>query len=244
MTVTIVYDNNRYTPAGLDTLRTSWGFACWVETDEMVILFDTGGDGSTLLHNLAELGLDPSAIDAVVLSHAHADHTGGLGALLGAGVKPTVYVPAAFPDGFKADVRSLTDVVEVGGSSPVAAGVWTTGEVGTGIVEQALVLDTDEGLIVITGCAHPGVVEMVRRARRQNDDAVALVVGGFHLGGASTARIEGIVAEFRELGVERLAPCHCTGDQARRMFKESFGEACTLAGVGWSSQFVLNPSRR
>jgi len=127
MTLTIVYDNYRYAAADLDALRTSWGFACWVETEGMTVLFDTGGDGSTLLHNLSELGLDPLAIDAVVLSHAHADHTGGLGALLGTGVRPTVYVPGSFPRGFKGEVRSLTDLVEVGSSTVIAPGIYHHG---------------------------------------------------------------------------------------------------------------------
>jgi 7,8-dihydropterin-6-yl-methyl-4-(beta-D-ribofuranosyl)aminobenzene 5'-phosphate synthase len=61
-----------------------------------------------------------------------------------------------------------------------------------------------------------------------------LVMGGFHLGSASEDQIEGIIAEFRRLGVRRIAPCHCTGDRARRMFVDVYGTDCTLAGVGWA----------
>lgn len=242
VTFTIVYDNNAYEAGGLEALRTSWGFACWVDSGETTVLFDTGGDGATLMHNIEELDLDPLTIDAVVLSHAHRDHTGGLGALLRTGVRPTVYVPASFSRGFKGQVRAHTEVVEVSDPMTVAPGIHTTGEVGTGIREQALAVETRDGLVVITGCAHPGVERMVRRAYEHVDDRIALVVGGFHLGGASRSRVEGIIADFRQLGVKRVAPCHCTGDAARRLFDDAFGEDCTLAGVGWSTEYVLETS--
>jgi 7,8-dihydropterin-6-yl-methyl-4-(beta-D-ribofuranosyl)aminobenzene 5'-phosphate synthase len=203
------------------------------------VLFDTGGDSATLLGNMAKVDLDPEAIDAVVLSHIHGDHTGGLMGLLDSGARPTVYMPAAFPASFKADVRARTDLVEVTGPMEVMPGVYTTGQVGSGIVEQALVVETSAGLVIVTGCAHPGIVEMVRRAKEVTAGEVALVMGGFHLGGASRGQIEGIIAEFHRLGVEQVAPCHCTGDQARRMFAEAFGTGCTLAGVGWAMSMGL-----
>lgn len=230
----IVYDNNAYDPA----LRTSWGFSCWVETDEATILFDTGGDGTILLHNLSRLALDPQEIDAVVLSHAHGDHTGGLGAVLSTGVTPTVYVPASFSAAFKNDVGARTDVVEVSRPVPIAPGVHTTGEVKSNVIEQALVVETDEGLVVVTGCAHPGVVDMVRHAKEAVDGEVALVMGGFHLSGASRGQVESIIADLRSLGVRRVAPCHCTGDRARQQFVDAFGEDAVLAGVGWSTEFI------
>jgi len=73
----------------------------------------------------------------------------------------------------------------------------------------------------------------VRQAKQVAAGEVVLVLGGFHLGSASQGRIEDIIAEFRRLGVQRVAPCHCTGDRARQMFAHAFGANCTLAGVGW-----------
>ncbi len=235
VTLTMVYDNNPYDPA----LQTAWGFACRVETPEGVVLFDTGGDGRTLLGNLAQLGLDPQQVNVVVLSHIHGDHTGGLAALLDTGIAPTVYVPAAFPAAFKADVRACTDLVEVTDPTEILPGIYTTGQVGSGIVEQALVVETGEGLVVVTGCAHPGVVEMARRAKEavageggRSGATPLLVMGGFHLKDASRPQIEAVIAGLRDLGIQRVAPCHCTGDAARRMFADAFGADCTLAGVG------------
>jgi 7,8-dihydropterin-6-yl-methyl-4-(beta-D-ribofuranosyl)aminobenzene 5'-phosphate synthase len=235
VTFTILYDNNAYDPA----LRTDWGFACMVETGAATVLFDTGGNGTILMGNMAALGFDPQAVDVVVLSHAHGDHTGGLAALLDAGVKPIVYVPAAFPASFKADVRARTDLVQVIDPIEILPGIYTSGEVGSSIVEQALMVETGEGLVVITGCAHPGVVQMVRRAKEAVEGGAGrgsatplLVMGGFHLRDASRSQIETIIADLRDLGVQRVAPCHCTGDVARQMFADAFGGDCTLAGVG------------
>ena len=234
MTFTIVYDNNARAGArGHDpTLQTAWGFACWIETGDATLLFDTGGDSPTLLGNMATLGLDPQAIDVVVLSHIHGDHTGGLAGLLDTGIRPTVYVPAAFPASFKDGVRARTDLVEVTGPLEILPGVHTTGELGSSIVEQALVVETEAGLVVVTGCAHPGVVEMVRRAQGAVGGEVALVMGGFHLGGASAAEIATIVEDFQQLGVQGVAPCHCSGDVARALFEQAYGEDFISAGVG------------
>ncbi len=63
-------------------LKHEHGLSVWIETPEGNVLFDTGGSSSTLLHNLTYLGFDPGTLDAVALSHAHYDHTGGLPALL------------------------------------------------------------------------------------------------------------------------------------------------------------------
>lgn len=226
--LTIVYDNNAHDPR----LRPKWGFACLVETGQSRVLFDTGGDGATLLANMQALEIDPQAIDAVVLSHIHSDHTGGLQALLDTGAKPTVYVPAAFPARFNRRVRAHTELIASHAPIEVAPGVFTSGEVGTGIVEQALVVSTHQGPVILTGCAHPGIVQMVRQAGQVMPEDPALVMGGFHLGGTSRNQVEALITELRQLGVQQVAPCHCTGDAARRWFAEAFGEDCILAGVG------------
>jgi 7,8-dihydropterin-6-yl-methyl-4-(beta-D-ribofuranosyl)aminobenzene 5'-phosphate synthase len=225
MRIIIIYDNRTLDP----NLTSGWGFSCLVGDD---LLFDTGGDGRTLLSNMTKMGIDPAGIRTVVLSHAHGDHTGGLGALLGTGVRPTVYVPRSFPARFKADVRSLTTLVEVHGPVEIRPSIHTTGEVGRGLVEQALAVETGDGLVVVTGCAHPGVVKMVRRAKESAGDEVYLVMGGFHLGGTSQRQVKAVIADFRQLGVQRVAPCHCTGDRSIRVFAEEYGADFIETGVG------------
>jgi 7,8-dihydropterin-6-yl-methyl-4-(beta-D-ribofuranosyl)aminobenzene 5'-phosphate synthase len=245
LTITIVYDNNAYDPrpvlshalskveGEVEGLKTAWGFSCFIEYRGQVILFDTGGDSPTLLANMAMLGLDPGKIETVVLSHRHGDHTGGLSGLLPlAGEGLTVFVPQSFPARFKDAVRTSAQLVEVIESGEIGNEVYTTGELGTGIIEQSLVVRTDEGLVVVTGCAHPGIVQVVRKAKALSDDKVYLVLGGFHLGGKSRKEIERIIGEFRRLGVRKVAPCHCTGEQAIKMFRQEYGEDFIQAGVG------------
>lgn len=225
MRITTLYDNKTLEPS----LTSAWGFACLLGDD---LLFDTGGDAGTLLSNMERLGIDPTAIETVVLSHAHADHTGGLGGLLNTGARPKVYVLRSFPQRFKSRVRSLTELVEVAGPMEIQPGIHTTGGVGRGIAEQALAVETAEGLVVITGCAHPGVVKMVRRAKERVGGEVALVIGGFHLGSAGRRQIERIIADFRDMGVRKAAPCHCTGDQAIDMFAQEYGDDFIKVGAG------------
>lgn len=228
MTITVVYDNYVYD----SRLQTAWGFSCMIKHGETTILFDTGGDGEILLSNMAALDLKPGDVDIVVLSHIHGDHTGGLGSFLATGARPMVYLPRSFPASFKDQVRAVTQLVEVHEAMDISDGLYTTGEMGAGIIEQALVLPTPKGLVVITGCAHPGIVAMVSRAKEVAGDEVYLVLGGFHLGGASKAGIEGIIADFKQLGVQKVAPCHCTGDTAIGLFRDAYREDFVQNGAG------------
>ncbi len=228
--LTIVYDNRPADPR----LRTAWGFACWIDLGETVVLFDTGGDGATLLENLAALGFDPDEIDIVVLSHAHDDHTGGLQALLDANDQLEVYLPGAFPEYLKARARERAVLVEVDGRLQITEGVWSLGPMGTSPVEQALAIETSQGLVVVTGCAHPGVAAVAGSAREMG--RIHLVLGGFHLGDQSAVEIDSVIRQLQLLEVERVAPSHCTGDLAIGMFAEAFGQAYIEAGVGMALQ--------
>lgn len=229
VTIDVIYDNNPYDRS----LMTAWGFSCVVRLPQKVILFDTGGEGLTLLYNMGELGIDPGEIDIVVLSHIHGDHVGGLASFLQHKSDVTVYMPISFTQRLKDEVRlSGAKIEEVGGARELFEGAFTTGELNEGIKEQSLVLRTPQGLVVITGCAHPGVVNMVRKAKEISGDRVHLVLGGFHLGGASVSKIESIIENFVDLGVERVALCHCSGERARSLFKEHFGQNYIECGIG------------
>ena len=223
LTVTIICDNR----AGIEGLEPAWGFACLVEGLEKTILFDTGGDSPTLLGNMVELGVEPRDIDVVVLSHAHNDHTGGLAGFLGVHNDVTVYLLESFPDGIVDDSRSRgAKVIKVSQSTELCGGATLTGEmVGrTGIQEQSLLLSTDSGAAVVTGCAHPGILSTVERAKEITGREILVVVGGFHLFKDSDASIRRIVSRLQELEVRRVAPCHCSGDSAIERFADAYGD--------------------
>jgi 7,8-dihydropterin-6-yl-methyl-4-(beta-D-ribofuranosyl)aminobenzene 5'-phosphate synthase len=226
--ITIVYDNYPY-KAGLGT---AWGFSAFITLKEGNILFDSGGSGSLLLSNLKALKISPQEIQNVLLSHEHDDHTGGVQSLLNVGEDPYLYIPPSFSSSFKTRFRGQTQLVEVKPGMEIVEGMYSTGEIAGPPPEQGLVIETAEGLVVITGCAHPGVDAMVRQAKNLFEKEIYLVLGGFHLGNATDARVNQIIQEFQRLGVKHVAPCHCTGDRAIGMFRNAYGEDFIRVGVG------------
>ena len=119
------------------------------------------------------------------------------------------------------------------GSKEICTAIYATGGLGKGIVEQSVVLRTTEGLMVITGCAHPCVVNIVRTVKEiGGEDRVHLVLGGFHLGGQPATRIKSILREFRHLSVQKVAPCHCSGDERRRLLAHEYAAGYIESGVG------------
>ena len=228
LTITIVFDNNPYD----ERLRTSWGFAALVERHNQTLLFDTGGDGLILLENMRILGINTSRIQGVMLSHVHNDHTGGLIHLLESGARPTIYVFPRFGGNIDQETAKITEVVQVEAGDSISQGMYTSGAMGGSIREQALVIRTSKGLVIVTGCAHPGIVQIVEKAKEMFDEPVYLVMGGFHLGDKSDRQLKGIITAFRDLGVHKVAPCHCTGDKAIARFKAEYGEDFIQAGVG------------
>jgi 7,8-dihydropterin-6-yl-methyl-4-(beta-D-ribofuranosyl)aminobenzene 5'-phosphate synthase len=227
--LTIVYDNNPYR----EGLETRWGFSCLVVGLECTLLFDVGGDGTVLLRNMAKLEIDPKQIDAVILSHIHVDHIGGLPDFLEQNPDVVVYVPKSFPQGVGRDVESAgAREVKVDTPVEICQNAYSTGELGSWIKEQSLVIRTAKGLVVITGCAHPGVVEIVQRAKQMLSTDVYLVLGGFHLCWMSIHQVRTIIKGMQRQKVEKIAPCHCSGDLAREQFEKYYGKDFILTGVG------------
>ena len=228
ISITVVYDNNPYKQG----LETSWGFSALIMGAEKTILFDSGGDRS-LLSNMEKLAIDPDRIDVVVLSHIHPDHTGGLGSLLEKNPDVIIYLPKSFPTKFKDNVQAHgTKMVEVEQPMKICENVHSTGQLGKWIREQSLIVRTEAGLVVITGCAHPGIVNIVNAAKDLIKDNILLVMGGFHLEWATKGKIEKIISTFKQLHVRYIGPCHCTGDKARALFEKHFGKNYINVGAG------------
>jgi len=229
LAIRIVHDNC----PGVAGMKTAWGFSTLVTGLEKVILFDTGSDGALLLENLARLEIDPGRIDIVVLSHLHGDHTGGLAGLLQANPRVQVCLPASFPARFKEVVQGYGATLhEIAGPQEICRDVHTTGVLGRRLKEQALAIRTPRGLVVLTGCAHPGITRILQTVRRLHPEDLFLVLGGFHLEWVTTWKIAAILRVFRSHGVRYVAPTHCSSDKARRLFQQDYGPACLDIGVG------------
>lgn len=229
LTIRIVQDNYSCS----DQLEAAWGFAAYLTGPPESILFDTGSDGALLLGNMAKLAIDPNRVETVVLSHNHADHTGGLVGFLKQHADVGLYCLKSFPAPFKETVRGYgVRLFEVERPQPICQNVYSTGQMGTRIPEQALVVRTERGLVVLTGCAHPGVARMVEKVRALHEEEILLVMGGFHLGWAQTSEIEQIILALKNLGVRYVAPTHCSGDKAGALFQQHFGAHYLSVGVG------------
>jgi len=228
ITLTVLFDN-LWTD---DRMQSGWGFAALLETRGHTLLFDTGADGPILLENMRLAGKDPTAIEAIVISHAHGDHTGGLDALLSLGIHPRLFLLGSFPEALKGGFSSRAEVVEAAPGQEIVPGIRTTGQVGQAIPEQALILPTGSGTVVLTGCAHPGVVAMTQRARELAEGPVHGVLGGLHLVDQTADQIQEVIEAFRTMGVARAGPTHCSGLRAMAAFQTAYGDDFVRMGVG------------
>jgi len=229
MTMTILYDNNPYN----HRLKTAWGFSCLIEFERNTILFDTGGDGQTLIENMKILNKDPKTINTIILSHIHGDHTGGLGSLLREKSNVKIYVPGSFPQEFDRAAKGYgAMVMRVNAPLEIYPGFHSTGEMGHGIKEQSLLVNTSKGSILIMGCAHPGIVEIIQKAKMIARKNIYMVIGGWHLSSTGGREIKGIIEAFLKMGIQKVGPCHCTGDLAMAMFKDTYGKNFIQVGVG------------
>ena len=229
MDVRIIFDNQ----AKNRRFSMGWGFSCLVDKG---ILFDTGEREDYLFNNMGIMNIDFSSIKTVVISHDHWDHTGGLWGILNKRKGLDVYACPHFSRGFKDKVKDLQGkFIESEKFSEIAENIFVTGEIFRlgHIPEQALVVKTENGLTVITGCAHPGIVRILKRVKDEfPQENIYAVFGGFHLMGKDKREIGLIVEEFRKMGVQKAGPTHCSGEKAQEIFKEKYEDNYIAVAMG------------
>jgi 7,8-dihydropterin-6-yl-methyl-4-(beta-D-ribofuranosyl)aminobenzene 5'-phosphate synthase len=242
------------------------------------VLLDTGYNSATMLHNMDYLGVDPSGIEAVILSHGHMDHSGGLNPLLERLNRTVALV--AHPDAFRQRFLVRPQLGKV--SFPLTAGTENQQELsaefvdasGPVVLAEKTILVSGEvprttafekgmpgacmeehgemvpdairddqsltiklaghGLVVISGCAHAGIINSVRYARDLTGESrVAAVIGGFHLSGPDMApAVDRTVAELKRLSPDLIMPMHCTGWDAIQRLQNEFPDSFVLSSVG------------
>lgn len=235
VTIRIIYDNTTKT----NGLASDWGFSLIISGLKSVILFDTGADPDIFESNFRKMNLDASRVDYLVLSHEHSDHTGGIPGFVKMKKNIPVVIPESFSAGFKNElVGSEFEPVLVSNPALICKNLYSSGEFAGPIPEQALVLNTSKGLVVITGCSHPGIVEMLKEIKSTFNKNIYMVFGGFHLLNKSDKEVENIIAEIKTLGVVKCGATHCTGDKQIKMLKDSFGANFIELGVG--NSIVIN----
>lgn len=278
----------------------SWGLSFLLEIkdangDKRNVIFDSGGNKDVLLHNIKVFKLDFSAgIDAIVLSHGHWDHTGGLMGLVETigSVKiyahPDAFLPSFYipKNGKKRELNLLKEedlkkLESLGGeiilskkNVEVIPGLWTTGEVkrevdfekpmdlsegdkivkiidGNEVADE--ILDdislwtsvNDLGKTVITGCAHAGLLNILKQIRHFSTSIkFHSLIGGTHLVGRSDEYIEKTIEGLRTYNFELLSPCHCTGFKATTTIWNAFHEEFVLNHTGRQIEIGKMPKER
>ncbi len=231
--ILILYDNK----STGNVLRPGWGFSAWIEHDGKRLLLDVGADVLVFEHNVKAFGINLKATDALVLSHEHCDHIGAISAALHRNLD--VYYPASFSSQFKKQIgderkKPLWMPHPVTKPLGIVPRVRSTGELKgrSEIVEQGLIVDGQDGPVLLTGCAHPGIVEMAKVAADIAGRCPRLILGGFHLLRKKATEVQAITAELKQLGVKRIGPCHCTGKRAVAIPGEAFGDTFIKIHVG------------
>ncbi|MEA3355727.1 MAG: MBL fold metallo-hydrolase [Candidatus Bipolaricaulota bacterium] len=225
--ITIIYDNR----TADEKLWAGWGFSALIEFQNKRILFDTGADKIVLEHNADTLGIDLATTDALFLSHEHCDHIGAISSALHSGLE--VIYPASFSPGFKQRIEEAhASPRPIASPTELSPGINTTGEMGREIKEHSLIIACEQGPFLITGCAHPGIVNIARKATELTGRPLSLIIGGFHLGAKQDAEVRRIADGLKGLDIERVAPCHCTGEKAIGILEEEFGEGYLKTEAG------------
>lgn len=274
VTITILVDN-----LAREGLAAEHGFAVLIGAGGRKILFDTGQTGAVLGGNADALGEDLSGVEAMVLSHGHYDHTGGMPLALarapGAAVwcHPGVFAPrwslrdgAAREIGMPPAAQDALTALPVGQlrrvTAPVQAapGVWITGPVPRGNPfedtggpffldpegtkpdmlpdDLSLWMETPEGVVVLTGCCHAGLMNTLMLVRnRTGGRPPRALIGGFHLVNAGEQRMARTLETLRTLNPATIVPCHCTGEAAVKALQEAFGEKAAPGAAGMVLRF-------
>ncbi len=235
--IKIIFDNK----LTLDGLTPEWGFSCLIKVGNESILFDTGGNADIFISNFNKMNIDPASINTVMISHDHWDHTAGIEEFYGLNKKPPLYLLSSFSEGTKNSAgQAGANISPIDKPTEILPGCLTTGEMPTNranLYEHSLFINSDKGTIIITGCAHAGIVNIIEKCREMLGNEIYYVLGGFHLFETPEDEVQAIVRGCLDLNINYISPCHCTGETAINMFHKSFGTRFIDIGAGTEIDF-------
>lgn len=223
------------------------GLSVYFEKDGKKFLLDLGQTGM-FLRNAKKLNINLKDVDYLVFSHGHYDHTGGLPYFKpGGNTKIIAHPHSLFPkydgeryigfpikaDNFMMELKEkplkLTEHVwylgQIAGERKNSLGHYLKDKVKHKdflLDDSALVINEKEKLIIIAGCAHSGIANIIKYAVKLFSDKEITVIGGFHMLNYSYEEIHNTIEELKQLNITRLYPGHCTGNAAIEALLSSF----------------------
>jgi 7,8-dihydropterin-6-yl-methyl-4-(beta-D-ribofuranosyl)aminobenzene 5'-phosphate synthase len=228
--ITVLYDNRKDDPG----LQEGWGFSCLIEVQGRKILFDSGADQTALFSNAHKLGLNWNEISHVFFSHKHADHIAGFHEVIEKVTQKTeIFLPRSFPRALFKKASSKARVRKMYSFKEIDSGIYSLVLRGGFLLyEQSLVLKTSKGTAILTGCAHPGIISIIEETKKRIPGPIYFVMGGFHLFRSSAGSMAETIEQFRLLGVQKVAPCHCSGDRMIQLFEDVYEDQFVKIGTG------------
>lgn len=253
LTIRVLLEN--HLARGADSgLRAKAGLSLLIEDETTAILFDTGPDNS-FQHNADQMGISLDNLTATVLSHGHYDHCGGVPWLPDNSriiCHPTIgneRYAALSVAGRSHKIKKLSLEIdyarhrmeytraplhisdrfiwsgEIAVESPKAYGV--TGDKTDYVVDEGVLIYLSErGLVIITGCGHRGIINIVRHCQQITGiDKVHALIGGFHLRCASPRTLWQVRRFLHQLKPDKVMGCHCTGAWAKLWLPEIISPA-------------------
>jgi len=213
-----------------------WGVSFLIGED---VLFDTFGDPGVLLKNMRKFNVDASKIKHIVLSHDDWDHISGLWYIIPDRTDITVYICPGFKQEIKDRIASFgVRIVEVEPFTVIKEDMFSSGQIEVScaertIFEQVLVIKFLKSLTIVTGCAHPGIVNIIHTVQNNfSKEKVYSVLGGFHLKDNTREDNMKIIRELKNIGIRKIVPMHCTGKRATKMIRDAFGYGFIRAREG------------
>lgn len=227
MGITILVDNK----ATLNGTIPAWGFSAYVERKKTKILVDTGPNFRTLENNTKITGVNLGEVSAIFISHLHSDHYWALEALLN---KYKLEIPVFIPSKKVWNKKfRFEKLIVVDKSMRIIDDMYSTGPLGLWLTEHSLIVKINDNFsVLVTGCAHPGIIKILEFTTKNLKFNVVGVIGGMHLIGKSYSKLERIVEKISSFGVKFICPCHCSGDDFLKVLLEKFSGKVYPCGCG------------
>lgn len=221
----ILYDSSE--PVS-QSFRSDFGYAVYLEYQGKRVLMDTGTNSEIFANNIAAAGIDLRSLDAVVMTHNHHDHAGGLAWLRQQNPEVPVYIPPGqdYPVDdtiVVPDVLALSkDLLVIRGHTDVAtAGIYD---------DLSLALRTSEGLYVLSSCSHSGVAAIIDRAQQALGSKVHYFSGGARLIFRDPQDSDRVAQALKARGVRRVSPSHCSlSHQVQQRMRNTLGAEALVA---------------